>query len=99
MSEIMTQLSLKVGLRKSNKSDKRQLHPRDTFEPQHRHELSAKEKYEVLESNMFLKLKRDGKIKVRAVAGGNKQRDFISKEKESSPTVATKAVLLFFVID
>ena len=86
VSAIMTQLSLKVGLktwgekgRKAMKSEMRQLHVRDTFEPRHRHELSAKEKAEVLESHMFLKLKRDGKIKGWAVAGGKKQRDFIRK--------------------
>ena len=81
------------------KSEMRQLHLRETFEPRHRHKLPAKEKVEVLESHMFLKLKRDGKIKGRAVAGGKKQRDFISKEEASSPTVATEAVLLSCVID
>ena len=46
VSEIMTQLSLKVGLntwvekgKKSMKSDMKQLHLRDTFEPRHHHEL------------------------------------------------------------
>ena len=79
VSAIMTQLSLKVGLktrgekgRKDMKLDMRKLHLRDTFEPRHLHELSDKEKAEVLESHMFLKPKRDGKIKVEAVAGGNK---------------------------
>ena len=48
---------------------------------------------------MFLKEKRDGAIKGRAVAGGNKQRDYISKECVSSPTLATKAVLLSCIID
>jgi hypothetical protein len=33
------------------------------------------------------------------VAGGNKQRDYISKEDASSPTVATEAVLLSCIID
>jgi hypothetical protein len=33
------------------------------------------------------------------VAGGNKQRDYISKEDASSPTVATEAVLLLCIID
>ena len=42
---------------------------------------------------MFIKLKRDDKIKVRAVAGGNKKRDFISKEGASSPTVATNTLI------
>ena len=51
VSEIMTQPSLKVGLkgwgekvRKAMKSDMRQLHLRAIFDPRHRHELSAKEK-------------------------------------------------------
>ena len=48
---------------------------------------------------MFLKLKRDGKVKGRTVAGGNKQRDYISKEDASSPTVATESVLLSCIID
>ena len=76
----MTQLSLKVVLntwgekgRKYVKSEMKQLHLRDTFDPQYRHELSTKEEPEVLESHMFLKLKRDGNIKGRSVAGGNKQ--------------------------
>jgi hypothetical protein len=47
---------------------------------------------------MFLKLKRDGKIKGRTVAGGNKQRDYISKEYASSPTAATESVLLSCII-
>jgi hypothetical protein len=48
---------------------------------------------------MFLKEKRTGEIKGRTVAGGNKQRDFISKEEASSPTVATESVLLSCIID
>jgi hypothetical protein len=53
----------------------------------------------VLKFHMFLKQKRDGKIKGRTVAGGNKQRDYISKENASSPTVTTEAVILSFIID
>jgi hypothetical protein len=48
---------------------------------------------------MFLKEKRDGSLKGRTVAGGNKQRDYISKEDASSPTVATEAVLLSCIIN
>ena len=77
----------------------RQLCIRDTFDPQHRHELSAKEKSEVLDSHMFLKLNRDGKIKGQAVAGRNKQINFISKEEASSSMVETEAMLLSCVID
>ena len=37
-------------------------------------------------------------MKGRAVAGGNKQRDYISKEDASSPTAATESILLISVI-
>jgi hypothetical protein len=48
---------------------------------------------------MFLKEKRTGEIKGRTVAGGNKQRAFVSKEEATSPTVATESVLLTCIID
>jgi hypothetical protein len=47
---------------------------------------------------MFLKQMCDGNIKGRTVAGGNKQHDYISKEDDSSPTVATEAVLFSCII-
>jgi hypothetical protein len=53
----------------------------------------------ILESHMSLKQKRIGAIKGQMVAGGNKQRNFISKEEASSPTVATASVLLTCIID
>jgi hypothetical protein len=49
--------------------------------------------------HVFVKKKRSGVIKARKVAGGNKQRDFITKENASSPTVATESVLLTSMID
>ena len=48
---------------------------------------------------MFSKEKIYGIIKGRPVAGGNNQRDFISKEDYSSTTVATKYVLLSCIIE
>ncbi len=48
---------------------------------------------------MFVKKKRTGQIKAHKVAGGNKQRDFISEENASSPTVATESVLLTSLVD
>jgi hypothetical protein len=77
----------------------KQLHLRKTFKPKQWRELSKAQRQTVLEYHMFLKLKRDGKIKGRTVDGGNKQCDYISKEDASSPTVATKSVLLSCIID
>jgi hypothetical protein len=77
----------------------KQLHLRNMFKPKHWCDLSQVQRQMVFESYMFLKQKRDGKIKGRTVTGGNKQRDYISKEDASSPTVATEAVLLSCIID
>jgi hypothetical protein len=82
VAAIMTQLSLKAGLKQwgdkateAVRSEMKQRHFRDTFKPFHWNELTHTQKQSVLESHMFLKEKRDGKIKGRTVAGGNKQRD------------------------
>jgi hypothetical protein len=103
---VMTQLSLKAGLKDwgdqaftAARSEMKQLHLQNTFKPKHWRELSQVQRQTVLESHMFLKQKRDGNIKGRTVAGGNKQRDYISKEDSSSPTVATEAVLLSCIND
>jgi hypothetical protein len=105
VAAIMTQLSLKTGLNEwgeeafmATQSEMKQLHFRNTLNPKHRRELSQVQRQTVLESHMFLKQKRDGKIKGRTVVGGNKQRDFISKEDASSLTVATESVLLSCII-
>jgi hypothetical protein len=103
---IMMQLSLKVGLKEwgeeafmAAQSEMKQLYFRNKFKPKHWRELSQVQRLTVLESNMFIKQKRDGKIKGRTVAGGNKQRNYISKEDASSPTVATESVLFSCIID
>ena len=81
------------------KWEMRQLILQITFKPRHTYDLTNKEKAEVLEYHMILKLNRDGKIKVITVSGGNKQRHFISKEYSILPIVATEAVLLTCSID
>ena len=106
VAAIMTQLSLKAGLKKwgdkafkAAHNEMKQLHLRDTFKPKHASELTHLQRQMILESHMFLKEKRTKEIKGRTVAGGNKQRDYISKEDASSPTVATESVLLTCIID
>ena len=76
-----------------------QLHWRDTFVPKRYSDLTDEEKKKVLESHMFVVNKRDGKMKARKVAGGNTQRDYLTKEDASSPTVSTHAVLLTSIVD
>jgi hypothetical protein len=106
MTAIMTQLSLKAGLKEWEEEafmtaqyEMKKLHFRNTFKPKHCRELSQVQRQTVLESHMFIKQKWDENIKGRTVAGGNKQQDYISKEDASSPTVATESVLLPCIID
>ena len=65
----------------------------------HRNDLTYEEHQMVLELHMFLKQKRDRKIKVQKVYGGNKQRTYIPKEYANSPTVSTKSILLKIIIN
>jgi transcription antitermination factor NusG len=48
---------------------------------------------------MFVAKKHSGDTKAWLVVGGNKQRDYLTKEDSSSPTVATKSVLLTYIVD
>ena len=47
---------------------------------------------------IYLKQKRCGKIKARGCADGRPQREYITKEESSSPTVATNALLAMCLI-
>jgi hypothetical protein len=61
--------------------------------------LSQIDKKSALSYLMFLKEKCCGKIKGRGCADGRKQRDYISKDDASSPTVSLEALMLSCVID
>ncbi len=65
-----------------------------THTSQHWHELTKKQKEQILESHIFVEQKRDGLIKAQKVIGGNKQQDYITKEDVCSPTVTAEAVML-----
>ncbi len=76
-----------------------QLHWRNTFIPKQYLQLTDDEKTKVLESHMFVVKKCTGETKTRLVGGGNKQRDYLTKEDSSLQTVATKSVLLTSIVD
>ena len=48
---------------------------------------------------MFLKQKISGRIKGRGCVDGRKQRDSITKEESSAPTISTEALFLTCIID
>jgi hypothetical protein len=103
---IMAQLSMKAAIKKWGDEAKfaiskelKQLHWRNLYKPRHWHALTKKQKEQILESHIFVEKKRDGTIKAGKVIGGNKQRDYITKEDVSSPTVTAEAVMLSCVIN
>jgi len=103
---IAAQLSMKAAIKKWGQEaeyaitkEMKQLYWRDSYKPKHWHELTKKQKKQILESHIFVEQKRDGLIKARKVIGGNKQQDYITKEDVSSLTVTAEAVMLTCVID
>jgi hypothetical protein len=102
---IMAQLSMKAAIKKwgleaeyAITKEMKQFHWCDSYKPKHWHGLTNKQKEQILESHIFVEQKRDGLIKAQKVIGGNKQRNYITKEDVSSPTVTAKAVMLTCVI-
>lgn len=103
---FMQQLSVKAALKEwgreakdAGEKEASQLHWRKTFVPKRMSELTHDEQTKVLESHMFIVRKRTGETKARIVAGGNMQRNYLSKQDSSSPTVSTDSVLLTSIID
>ncbi len=71
----------------------------DVFEPFYVGKLSDEEKSKALTSLIFLKEKRDGKIKARSCANGSVQRELVAKEEAAAPTVALESVFVTTTID
>ena len=61
--------------------------------------LTAAQRREALGYLMFLKRKRNGKIKARGCADGRPQQAYIPQEDARAPTVSTEAVFMTAVID
>jgi hypothetical protein len=76
-----------------------QLYDRDVIEPVHKSDLTPGERKGALRYLMFLKEKRCGQIKGRGCSDGRPQREHMTKEETSSPTVANEALMLTCVID
>jgi hypothetical protein len=102
----MTQYNLKQGIKKFGDVGKaavlvelRQLYDRKVMSAINKYDLTAAERKGALRYLMFLKEKRCGKIKGRGCADGRSQREYMSKQKTSSPTVATEVLILTCVID
>jgi hypothetical protein len=61
--------------------------------------VSRNTRYGALNYLMFLKRKRCGKVKARGCADGRPQREYISKDESSSPTVSIYALMTSCLMD
>jgi hypothetical protein len=98
---FVQQFSLKAGLKKFGQrghdaayKKMKQLHQRAVFVPVDINSLTEKEKSMAMESLIFLTEKRDGTIKGRTCANGSVQRNYMTKEEATSPTVMTESILI-----
>jgi hypothetical protein len=102
----MTQYNLKQGIMKFGDLGKaavltelQQLYDHDVMRPVNKYDLRPAERKGALRYLMFPKAKPCGTIKGRGCTDGRSEREYMSKEKISSPTVATEALILTCVID
>lgn len=77
----------------------RQMLDRKCFKPIHKTNLNEIERKRAMESLLFLSEKKDGTIKSRFCANGSTQRDYMTREETSSPTVSTEAILITGAIE
>jgi hypothetical protein len=103
---MMTQHSLKKVLQLYGEDavqavlkELKQVHDRKVMTPKKLKSLSPSERRAALQYLMFEKRKRCGTIKGRGCADGRKQREYITKEEASSPTVAIESVMLSCCIE
>jgi hypothetical protein len=103
---IMTQYNLKQGIKIFGDKGKeailaelQQLYGRDVMSPIDKYDLTPEEQKGALRYLMFLKEKQCGAIKGRGCADGRSQRGYMTKVETSSPTIATKSLMLTCVID
>ena len=103
---MLSQYGLKKGLRLFGEDGEaavtkelQQLHNREVLEPKHPSELTKEQHVRALSYLMFLKMKKDGTIKGRGCADGRKQREWMSKEDTTSPTISNEALILSCMID
>jgi hypothetical protein len=105
-SIVMTQYNLKQGIKKFGDVGKaavlvelQQPYDHDVMCPVMKYDLTPAKRKGALRYLMFLKDKRCGKIKACRCADGRSQREYMSKEETSLPTVATESLILSCVVD
>jgi hypothetical protein len=89
------QMNMNKGLKvfkeegeKAVTSELKQLHDMEALKPVMPTDLTEKQRKGALSYLMYLKRKRNGKVKARGCADGRKQRVYMTKDETSSPTVS-----------
>ena len=100
------QYTLDAGLRKFGDEGETavtkelcQFNTYNVFEPLEANNLSDEEKKGALSSLIFLKEKRNGRVKARSCANGSVQQEHVAKEEAASPTVTLESVFVTDAID
>lgn len=103
---IMQQVTLKQGLKlwddKAKASAMKEMqhaHDLSTFIPSHAKTLTKQERKRALCTIIFLKEKRDKRIKTWTCIDGSPQREYIPKEDAASPTAARDAIFIQSAVD
>jgi hypothetical protein len=105
-AKVFNTMTVRAGIKKhgdrameSIMQEFQQLKDKNVFEPCHYGALSDSDKKKILRSLMFLKEKRDGRLKSRFCADGSKQGQYLDVSEWSSPTALTESVLVTSVIE
>ena len=106
MVHVFTKINIKQVLKrfvnegiKATKLEMQQMNDKVVFHPIKVKQLTTIQKHRALQVLMFLKHKRCGKIKVRAIADRRKKRSGLKKSDVTSPTAETESVLITEAID
>ena len=103
---VLTQLSVKAGIKEwgakaimAAMEELRQLIMKDVFIFVHRDTLTAKQLKSILRTLLFIKEKRDGRLKGRCCIDGRPQAFLEQSEDPFSPTVSTETFFVSTIID
>lgn len=103
---IFNQMSAKKGIKLHGEKaitaivqEFKQLDDKTAFKPREMMGLTEEQREQALRSITLIKEKRCGRIKGRTVADGRGQRDYISHDEATSPTVSLEALMISIAID
>jgi N-acetylmuramoyl-L-alanine amidase len=99
-------MSVRVGIKKHGQAamkslfeELKQLHDKDVFEVMDQDKLTEEQIKSILRTLIFMKEKRDGRLKSRLCVDGSRQDPFDSTVDPSSPTVLVESIFLSLIID